>query len=165
MIYQWHEARRHKADPQQIGELVEELSKSGSGHQTAPALVEAARDATSPAHDLFEWDDSLAGEQWRVHQARRIIGSLQVEVLDSRGETALTPAFYHVRVNESGEVHEGYRPQVEVLANENFRQQALAEALRYLNGFRRRFRQLEELKPLFDVIDEIIETNGDDEDE
>lgn len=161
MIYQWQEGRSHKADAQQIGELVEQVSKELGGHETAPALVDAARDPESPAHGLFEWQDSVAGEMWRIHQARRVIGSLRVEVVNQEGVTTLAPAFYHVRVVEHGEVHEGYRPQLEVLANHDMREQALREALRYLEGFRRRYQQIVELSPVFAAVDEVIEAiNG-----
>jgi hypothetical protein len=161
MIYQWHEARRHAADPQQVGELVEALSKAGHGHQTAPALVEAARDPDSPAHPLFDWEDEEAAEKWRVYPARRPPGSLLIEVIDSRGNVTTAPGFYHVRTIENQVVREGYRLSVDVLADENLRQKALQEALRYLAGFQRRFRQLEELRPVFEAIDQIAETlNG-----
>lgn len=50
------------------------------GHLTASALVEAARDKHSPAHDGFTWDNSSAAEQYRLIQARTWIRVVKVTV-------------------------------------------------------------------------------------
>lgn len=43
-------------------------------------LVDAARPVSSPAHAAFEWNDRLAGEQWRLNQARQYIRIIRVEI-------------------------------------------------------------------------------------
>ena len=59
-----------------------ELESSG-GRLTPNGVVEAARDAASPLHYHFEWDDSVAAEQHRLDQARRLITSVYYEVRHS----------------------------------------------------------------------------------
>lgn len=54
-------------------------------HRLTPsAVVEAARDAASPLHPLFEWDDDLAAEAYRLDQARAVIRTVLVTVSTTR---------------------------------------------------------------------------------
>lgn len=41
------------------------------GKVTSTDLVEAAQSEDSPAHAGFEWDDAVAGREYRLNQARR----------------------------------------------------------------------------------------------
>lgn len=43
-------------------------------------VVNDARHPRSPLHDSFEWDDSVAAEQHRLLQARRLIGAVKFEI-------------------------------------------------------------------------------------
>lgn len=54
-----------------------ELSKQNEGLTAELVLAEAA-DVSSPLHDVFEWDDTEAATQWRLHQARNLIRSIRV---------------------------------------------------------------------------------------
>ncbi len=48
-----------------------------------PALVvEVARDPDHPLHHRFEWDDEKAGDKYRLHQARQLIRSVRIRVID-----------------------------------------------------------------------------------
>lgn len=49
------------------------LSLDRDGEITADEVLEAARPPASPIHDLFEWDDLVAGEAHRLDQARDLI--------------------------------------------------------------------------------------------
>ena len=54
---------------------LEQLRLSGA---VGPAeLVERARASDSPVHHLFEWDDSVAGERYRLEQARLYIARVE----------------------------------------------------------------------------------------
>lgn len=52
------------------------------GRVTPKTLLERARPKTSPIHKLFEWDDSVAAEKHRVEQARRLIASVTITVVN-----------------------------------------------------------------------------------
>ena len=55
------------------------------GEVRPSALVEAARPKSSPAHNAFEWDDSKAGEEYRLIQARTWIRNVQI-IVDEQPE-------------------------------------------------------------------------------
>jgi len=55
-------------------EIVEALQDiENDGRLTPDHVVFCAADKSSPLHDCFEWDDSVAGHQYRISQARDLI--------------------------------------------------------------------------------------------
>jgi hypothetical protein len=53
-----------------------------TGGRLSPATVlEHARDPKSPLHGEFEWDDSKAGEAFRLVQASALIRSVRIRVI------------------------------------------------------------------------------------
>ena len=50
------------------------------GKLTASQVLEVARSPDSPLHPCFEWDDSIAAEQWRLEQARELIRRVKIVV-------------------------------------------------------------------------------------
>lgn len=116
-------------------------------------LVKAAAKEASPLHTLFEWDDSQAARDWRVHQARNVINRIRVVVED---QVTNRPAFVHVtRVTPDG-VANGYMTTHRALAGDT-REQVLRDALGVLDGARRRYESLTELSPVWDALDQIRE--------
>jgi hypothetical protein len=63
-----------------------------AGRLTKDAVVQDARKKSSPLHSYFEWDDSIAGQRYRLVQAEELIG--EVTVLVEYGETrVVVPRF------------------------------------------------------------------------
>lgn len=48
------------------------------GELTADIVVTEASKKTHPLHDRFEWDDKIAGHQYRLHQAGELIRKVKV---------------------------------------------------------------------------------------
>src|SRR5438105_923153 len=69
------------------------------GGITPSAVVEDARPEEAPLHCAFEWDDSLAGEEWRQHQARNLIRA--VKIVGTTGRER--PAFLNVVITKASE--------------------------------------------------------------
>jgi hypothetical protein len=84
--YSW--TRRYSVNPQVVGEIVEKLPS-----RTAEAFLVAAKKKSSPVHEQFEWDDSVAAHQHRLNQARTMINSLQVEVITTDRKPSNVMAF------------------------------------------------------------------------
>lgn len=86
-------------DAQTAGEALEKIKGHNSGDLTPEAVVESAKDAKSPLHPVFEWDDAKAGHQFRVQQAGTLIRSVIVTVSGgAEGETETT----QVSVRDTG---------------------------------------------------------------
>lgn len=85
-VYRWR--RKLAGDAQEIGEWIYSLPD-----RSAEYIVDAAKSPKSPAHGIFEWNNSEAARQFRLVQARVLIQSLDVEIIDGEGETVEVNAF------------------------------------------------------------------------
>ena len=73
----------------------DELSRiyEEKGELTAPLVVDESRPQDAPLHPAFEWDDLIAAEKHREHQARNIIKSVKVIQPDKPAE----PVYVHIK--------------------------------------------------------------------
>ena len=90
------------------------------GQVSPTALVTAARPESSPAHNAFEWDDSKAGEEYRLMQARQWIR--RVEILIEDQPTRMV----HVPIIQREDSNEGYYKPITVISADEY-QLALGE--------------------------------------
>jgi hypothetical protein len=128
---------------------------------TPAAFVEYSRDESSPLHSLFPWDDEVAGELYRIHKARHIIGRVKIRCNDSE-----TPAHVHVTITRGdGTIRSGYAPIEVAMSNEDMRRQIFAEARAGLNGWRKRLAAFDQASGTVHLITEAIERLRADEEE
>ncbi len=133
-----------------ISEL-KRIAAENDGLLQPEIVVERARPESSPLHSRFEWDNTVAGHQYRIWQARHLI-RVSVELLAGTDEkmnvfVSLSPD----RERESG----GYRIMTEVLSDAQMRAQMLADALGELELFRDKYKRLKELSEIFSAIKKV----------
>lgn len=114
------------------------------GNLDPVAVVEAARDEASPLHSCFTWDDSEAADQFRLIEARKLI-QVQVELLPGSSDSSPVWVSLTTDRNAGG----GYRPLVKVLSHADQRAMLLADALRELEYFRKKYGMLKGLAAVF----------------
>jgi len=73
-----------------LGSELERIRKEKGGYLRTADVVEEAEAKSNPLHDCFEWDDSSAGHQYRMQQARQLI---RVVHIPDDG-----PAFFNIRI-------------------------------------------------------------------
>ena len=95
---------------------------------TAEATVAEAADPMHPLHRAFEWDDQIAGHEYRLAQARRLIARVKV-VVDN------TPIRKFVNMRSTG----SYEPVERVMSKDDLRAEALAEFRKDADRFRRKW--------------------------
>ncbi len=100
-------------------------------------VVAAARSTRSPLHSHFEWDDTVAAQQYRLEQARYL---LRVVVTTVPHTTTQVRAFVSLS-NETG-----YRQTLNVMVNKDFRAQLLEDAYKDMERFRLKYQHLRELQ-------------------
>ena len=74
-------------------EIDAEISRiyNENGSITPDLVIKAAKDPNNVLHHLFEWDDSKAGNAYRVDQARQIITSVKINIVtESRTISAVS---------------------------------------------------------------------------
>jgi len=144
-----------KFTPEVISEVVEVQETYGL---TAETLLKKASKKSSSLYAFFDWDDSSAGEKWRLAQARQFINEIKIIVEDKE-----LYAFESVNVSiKDAEVPNNkmskfgvreYKPIVEIMDNEDYRNQLIHRALVEANYWKERHKELIELSPIFISID------------
>lgn len=154
MVYEWTDGSRASSGiaAQAAGEILETISKANGGVIQPPDVVNAAKPKSSPIHNAFEWNDSIAAEQFRLQQARALINSISVVVKIGNADTVPTRAFVNMRHTEQGQ---GYVTIKDGLTKPEYRDQVLAEALTEIKSWQARYKQLSELSRIFEAIEEI----------
>lgn len=129
--------------------LAEELIKIREKHGvlTPTATVNAAKSPKSVLHPYFEWDDTVAAEEFRNHQARRMIRSVYV-VIEEKPDWEI-PANINIRGN--GE--RGYYPAADVMGSPGMREEALQRVRDSLLRLRRLYSHMEQFAAVWKAID------------
>ena len=132
MVYQWKEGAR--------------ISEQNA--LTAQRLVDESRPEDAPLHAAFEWNDTIAAEEWRKHTARHIINSLVIR------EEAQAPvrAFFNIRAEGSS-----YQSIHAIIRRPDKMDCLLGEAYAELEAFRRKYAMLDQLRGVMDAIDKNME--------
>jgi len=98
MIFEWKQGRFGKADPQKVGDELMAI-----GYRDAASVVKAAKNSKRELHKCFEWDNTKAGEQYRLAQARlvlRMIVTVEESPEGSEPEKQVYRAFESVRFSD-----------------------------------------------------------------
>ena len=112
------------------------------GQLTAPLVLEDARPEGSELHDRFEWDDSVAGEQYRLVQASELIRSCKITYSPPGSvERHQVRAFSSVRQDPD---RQGYVPTEEALENSFTRKLLLQQCEREIADLKRKYGHLTE---------------------
>lgn len=114
-------------------------------------VVEAARDKESPLHDRFDWEDSEAAHKWRLHQARNLI-NVTVQYLPGVKTNAPTKVFVSLHADRK---EGGYRTLVNVLGDKDQRALLIADAIKELESFQKKYTELQELANVFEAIEQV----------
>lgn len=85
-VYSWR--KHHNADAQAVGEWLSSLSDV-----SADNIVKLAKRKTCPAHDAFTWDNDAAAHEYRLVQARIMVRSIKVEIVNKKREAVEVDAF------------------------------------------------------------------------
>jgi hypothetical protein len=137
-----------------VGGVMEEIVER-TGSLTPEALVDAAKPKKHPLHDYFMWDDAQAGREYREHQANYLIRA--VVRVEEEGDREVR-AFVSVIPDEDGEsgTTAVYQPIMVVFADVELRKQVLHSALKELEAWQRKYRDLEELVDVIRAADQLL---------
>ena len=135
-------------------EVIDEfLSMSNDNRLTPENILESAKKKKSPLHNMFDWEDSLAGQKWRLHQARIIINEVKVKI-DDKEYYAFENVIVSVPKEESKSgdcdvsAKREYKPVIEILSDEDLRRQVIKSALNHLEYWEKQNEKYSELSPI-----------------
>ena len=148
---------------QAYGESLYDLKEKMEGVLTPQVVVETAKNKKSLLHDYFIWDNSIAAEKYRVHQARNLLNSITIEI-KIEGKTEDVKTFHNVTTivyqgTEQEEKQRGYVSIESVKENEYYMNQIIEEAHKEMAEWGIRYRKYKSLKGFkkFKVIFKEIE--------
>jgi hypothetical protein len=162
MVYQWGESYgafpRENVPAQVVGERLEQIrAQDGDGLTPAQVLADA-KPTDALLHNLFEWRNAPAANEWRLYQARHVIRALRITVPDAPGD--LPKVIYaNISIAQEGN-NRVYMPVQIVAADAAMQEWTITNALNYLKGFQERYRHLTELGPIMDAIDKYNQGRG-----
>jgi hypothetical protein len=137
------------------GVCIFDITNSQGGNLTPQDIVSHAKSSTSPLHDFFEWDDTIAAQAWRLQQASYMMRSIHVVIkINERKET--TRFLWNVRESPADADDKPARVYVSinrVLAEEELREQVIEEALHQLTSWRARYKQYQEFRGVVEAIE------------
>ncbi len=129
---------------------LEEIAKRHRGILKAEDVVEYAQNAKTHLHSKFNWDDSEAAHQWRLHQARNLIRVMVVYFEEDKTNHRVFVSLTPDREEREGG---GYRSLVMVMSDEKKREQLLADAKKDWEIFKSKYYMLRELAKIFEEVD------------
>ena len=150
-------AKLSHEDAQELGKQIEQMTDDGIP-VTPMLLVQRAKDPRNPLHKLFEWNNTHAAEEFRKMQARRLITSLQV-VLVERGPRPVRSHFQVTPQPQGAKDGPGTKPAPEYLSVRRAREEPLAreqvfaKAVEELRRWADKYEAfgLDELAPVYEV--------------
>ena len=139
-----------------VGQQIELLRRECHGEIQPQDIVADARNANSPLHSFFEWDDSEAAEQYRLSQARGLIRAVVAVYIDDGMPAIRMKAYVHI--SEPGAPH--YREASHAMSQSKTRGMILQQAMRELQHWRNKYRDLQEFAALIPIIGKIEKKAG-----
>lgn len=158
--YSYRSGYSYKVPAQTVGKALESIEEK-EGKVTSASFLEYSRPETSDTHSMFEWNDSIAAEKYRLRQSAAIIGQIEVEIqyIDTPQEASEiqitpVPAF----VNVAGKSTRASATFVNVIAaheDSALWKQVMQNALGELNTFKRKYARYKEFAKVISAIEEL----------
>lgn len=166
--FQYKPGAVHKVDAEVVGKVCSELD--AKDQLTPENLVDVSRPEDAPVHDEFEWDDSIAAEGFRRHQAAMLIRQVvlvakpeerkkaekedNVELIAYDGVRAFSSDY------ESGGEKKRYVSTPRIMSDIDKRQILLENAKRDLVAYVRKYEKLSEISGFINEAKKLIEKWG-----
>ena len=145
MTYKWKSAG-FKGNATKVGKELEGIEQT-SELTNVNVLEYARNNKNSELNKCFEWDDTKAGEKYRLIQANNIMQSISIVINDEPEET--TKAFVNIKTKEETKV---FKNIVSVLENDEEYLQLKQKAERDFISYKEKYNKILKLKDLKDII-------------
>ena len=136
------------------------LAEERGGQLSPRAVLDAARDESSPLHRFFEWDEGKAAEGFRLVQASALIREVRLEVVtESKDPTRVTLTVqraFHSVPSLRGSA-EGSYVHAHSISDPT---ELVADVLKTMNGLRKKHAALSQLAGVWRELDKVSESNA-----
>lgn len=171
--YSFSTGYHSKVPAQRVGEVLDSIRERGE-EATAKSFLDASRDESSPTHEMFEWNNSIAAEKYRLSQAATIICHLELTIEEYETEEVtlkleeeptedpinkmyFKSGFVNVNQRTARSATAVYVPTDIALSDKEMRKAVLRNALDSLKAFERSYAHLKEMAKVIAAIHEVEE--------
>lgn len=137
-------------------EELQRIEHHVEGGVTARNVVDESVPETAPLHSCFEWNNDIAADKYRCHEARNLINSVQVVVQEATPTRQERTVPAYVCLTQTELPQNGYHSVNVVMADEGMREVLLSKAKRELRAWQQRYENLSELASVFEAIDQAM---------
>ena len=157
--FSWRKGYSYRISADTVGSVLETIEQR-DGEVTSKAFLEESRPEGSATHSMFEWDDSVAAELYRLRQAAQIINQLEVQVVCEESpveeqRVEIVPAYVNTEPKTSPMVSARFQNVYAAMEDEESRRIVLANAMRELKAFKRKYATISTFAKLFAVIEDL----------
>lgn len=155
-MFSWRKGYSYKVSAETVGIALEQIEEK-EGHVTSKGFLEYSRPEDSPTHSMFEWDDSVAAEKYRLNQSAKIINQLEVKIVcEQSGEDSSIKAFVNVEPKKPLAVAAWVNVE-KARGDEDMWQNVLKNALGELRAFKNKYARFEAFSGVFREIEKLEE--------
>jgi hypothetical protein len=148
--FEWKSGYRAAVSAEIAGTRLAELAEQNGGDITPPLVVEDARPEGAVLHDAFEWDDTTAGEQWRLEQARALVRNVIVVHVEEDGRERPCRGYLNVDMPDEGRC---YVSTARIVEEPALLEQVREDALRGLESWKARYKSINGLEAVYAAIE------------
>lgn len=145
MTYKW-KAFNFKGDANKVGKELEGIEQT-SELTNVSVLEYAKANKDSELNKCFEWDNTIAGEKYRLRQANDILNNISVVIKEEPQE--ITKAFINIKTKEETKV---FKNIVSILENDEEYIQLKERAEKDFIIYKEKYNKILKLKDLKDII-------------
>ena len=126
------------------------------GVLTPEVVVHDAKKKSSPFHDYFEWNDGAAAHEYRLQQARYLIRSIEVTIIEGKSDQRAYVAVPIESVTgDEDDEGTGYACIETVLNSAYLRRQYIQRALKEAENYAKRYEGIAELDEIVATIKKV----------
>lgn len=146
MTYKWSMGV-FRGDANKVGKELEGIEKE-SELTNYNVLDFAKRNTRSELNKCFEWNDTIAGEKYRLVQANQLLQSISIVISDTEPEE-VTKAFVNIKTKEETRI---FKNIVSVIENDEEYSQLKEKAKRDFISYKNKYDKILKLKDLKSII-------------
>jgi hypothetical protein len=140
-------------DKELVAKRLAEIAQANNGSLTPDLVVKDASNLDSPLHELFEWDDGIAGHKYRIEQARQVITSVRVVITT---EHKAVSTVYYVRDPNAEPTEQGYVSLDKLRSNSDLARESIVMEFSRAASYLQRARVHAEALGMAEDVDALI---------
>ena len=150
-------------DVQSIGSRLMTLRKKYNGKLTAEDIWSDAKNPESIFHGYIDWNKAHAAKQYQLMQARWLMKSVQVEVINIRKEPQMINVLEHISLTSDNEDDEdipdggAYMHYSDIMKNDTFLKKHVRKLKDLMNYYRQQLSVYQNCDGIITAMNDLIE--------